>query len=135
LTISRRSIILRQVTKYRTIGTGADSLARLGRAIASPIRVRALQALKQGELCLCQLSALFRLADSTASKHMSLLGDVGLVQSRRDGRWTHYSLPDRPAAEVAAVLDLVDRMSTDDPAVLDDARRVRALACKAQALP
>jgi arsenate reductase/ArsR family transcriptional regulator len=88
-----------------------------------------LQALRQGELCLCELSALFRLADSTVSKHLSLLGDVGLVQSRRDGRWTHYSLPSEPTEEAAAMLGLVDRMSADDPVVQEDAKRMGGLAC------
>ncbi len=117
------------MTKYRTIGTSADSAARIGRAIASPIRIRALQALRKGELCLCELSALFRLADSTVSKHMSLLGDVGLVQSRRDGRWTHYSLPENPTEEVASVLSLVDQMAAGDPVVREDAGRVGHLGC------
>jgi DNA-binding transcriptional ArsR family regulator len=111
------------------VGAGADSLARLGRAISSPIRVRALQALKAGDLCLCEISALFGLADSTASKHMSLLGDVGLVQSRREGRWTYYAHPAAPGEEVAAVLELVDRMAADDPVVRDDAARIGTLCC------
>jgi DNA-binding transcriptional ArsR family regulator len=117
------------VTKYRILEASTDSMARLGRALASPIRIRALQALKRGELCLCEISALFGLADSTASKHMSLLGDVGLVQSRREGRWTHYSLPDRPTPEVAEVLELVDRMAAADPVVKDDAGRIGGLCC------
>lgn len=117
------------MTKYRTTETTAQSVARLGRAIANPIRVRALQALRESELCLCEISELFGLADSTASRHMSLLADVGLVSTRRDGRWTHYSLPHEPTDQVAAVLALVDRAVADDAVVREDARRIRGLCC------
>jgi hypothetical protein len=66
---------------------------------------------------------------------MSLLGDVGLVQSRREGRWTHYSLPTSPTGEVAAVLELVHRMAADDPLVQEDAARVGGLCCGPGKIP
>jgi ArsR family transcriptional regulator len=105
------------------MGTGTSLLTRYAKAIASPVRIRALHALKKGELGLCQLSALFGMADSTVCTHMSVLRDVGLVQSRRDGRSTHYSLPAERTAGVAAVLELVD-MSANDPLVREDAARI-----------
>ena len=54
-------------------------LTRTGKALGDPQRVRALAALRGGELCLCRLIALLRLAPSTVSKHMSLLIQAGLV--------------------------------------------------------
>jgi ArsR family transcriptional regulator len=118
------------VTNYRTIVPAVNTAARVGRALASPIRIRALLALRERELCLCQLVEIFAVAPSTMSKHMSVLGDCGLVQSRREGRWTHYRLPDEPDREIAGVLQFVINMAGGDPAVRDDAARIRDVDCR-----
>lgn len=61
------------------------------KALSDLSRVRLLSALEQGELCVCQLIALLKLAPSTVSKHMSILRQAGLVSSRKDSRWVYYS--------------------------------------------
>lgn len=70
--------------------------ARLFAALSDPTRLRLLLALRDGELCACQLIALVGLAPSTVSKHLTLLRDAGLVAARKDGRWVHYRLEEHP---------------------------------------
>ena len=55
------------------------------KALADENRVRMLMALRGGELCVCQITELFGLAPSTMSKHLSMLFQAGLVESRKDG--------------------------------------------------
>lgn len=62
------------------------------KALADETRLRALGALKGGELCVCQLVALLDLAPSTVSKHLTILRAARLVDSRKDGRWMYYRL-------------------------------------------
>ncbi|MEI6788362.1 MAG: metalloregulator ArsR/SmtB family transcription factor [bacterium] len=62
------------------------------KALADETRLRALCALRGGELCVCQLIALLELAPSTVSKHLSILRAARLVESRKDGRWMYYRL-------------------------------------------
>ena len=69
-----------------------DVLA-VAKALADESRLRALCALQQGELCVCQIIELLGLAPSTVSKHMSILRQAGLVRGRKEGRWMHYRLP------------------------------------------
>lgn len=69
-----------------------DDYISITRALSDPHRVRALLALRNGELCVCQLIDLFGLAPSTVSKHMSVLKQAGLVSSRKDSRWVYYNL-------------------------------------------
>ena len=61
------------------------------KALADENRVRMLLALRDGELCVCQITELFGLAPSTISKHLSILYQAGLVESRKEGRWIYYS--------------------------------------------
>ncbi len=73
-------------------------------ALADTSRVRLLMALRDGELCLCQLLGVLKLAPSTVSKHMSILHNAGLVTAEKRGKWVYYSLagPDAsPAAREA----------------------------------
>jgi len=72
-------------------------LLRITKALADPNRVRVLLALQRGELCVCQISELFQLAPSTISKHLSILHNAGLIESRKDERWVFYRLPDKAA--------------------------------------
>jgi ArsR family transcriptional regulator len=65
------------------------------KALSDPGRVRALFALRNGELCVCQIIELLGLAPSTVSKHMLILKQAGLVLSRKEERWIYYRLTDK----------------------------------------
>ncbi|MFA9478730.1 ArsR/SmtB family transcription factor [Phycisphaerales bacterium AB-hyl4] len=70
------------------------------KALADEGRGRAIMALADGELCLCQIVEVLGLSPSTVSKHMSILHQAGLVERRKDGRWHYYRLADREAPSV-----------------------------------
>lgn len=61
-------------------------------ALSDENRVRLLMSLAEGELCVCSLVDLIGLADSTVSKHMSILREAGLVETQKRGRWVYYRL-------------------------------------------
>ena len=91
------------------------------KALADDKRVRALLALRQGELCVCQITELFGLAPSTISKHLSILSQARLVDSRKDGRWIYYKLPGKEAPRaVRAAIDWIEKSLADDPRVAGD---------------
>lgn len=100
----------------------------LTKALADATRVRALLALRQGELCVCQITELFGLAPSTMSKHLSILYQAGLVESRKDGRWIYYRLP-RQAASVAVreALDWAVKSLRAEPRITEDARQLKKI--------
>ena len=51
------------------------------------------------ELCACQITELLQVSGATASRHLRLLQNVGLVESRKEGRWVYYKLLKPAAAE------------------------------------
>jgi DNA-binding transcriptional ArsR family regulator len=101
------------------------------KALADATRVRVLLALRSGELCACQITELFGLAASTMSKHLGLLRQAGLVESRKDGRWIYYRLPGKAApAPVRQALQWVIRSMTGEPRIREDAQALkRILKC------
>jgi DNA-binding transcriptional ArsR family regulator len=103
-------------------------LMAVTKALADETRVRILLALEPGEICVCQIVELLELAPSTVSKHMSILRQARLVDSRKEGRWMFYRLADedRPAAarELSA---LVFRLTAAAAQRRADVQRLRQI--------
>jgi DNA-binding transcriptional ArsR family regulator len=98
------------------------------KAAADPARVRILKLLEGQELCGCLFIEIMGLSQSTISGHLSLLKAAGLVTSRREGRWVHYSLSGRKQNQYALpILALLLGWLEDDPKVRADRRRLAAL--------
>jgi DNA-binding transcriptional ArsR family regulator len=100
----------------------------ISRALADENRVRTLLALRRGELCVCQITELFGLAPSTVSKHLSILFQAGLVESRKDGRWIYYKLPGPDApAQVREAIGWVEQALDGNPRVAEDQRTLKRI--------
>jgi ArsR family transcriptional regulator, arsenate/arsenite/antimonite-responsive transcriptional repressor len=98
------------------------------KALADEHRVRTLLALRKGELCVCQITELFDLAPSTISKHLSILYQAGLVESRKDGRWIYYQLPGKSAPVVVReALDWIQKALAKNRHVVEDDKRLQLI--------
>lgn len=71
-----------------------EGLADTFRALGDPTRVRILDALSHGELCVCDLAAVLSLSQSAVSHQLRLLRSLRLVRARRSGRMVFYGLHD-----------------------------------------
>jgi ArsR family transcriptional regulator, lead/cadmium/zinc/bismuth-responsive transcriptional repressor len=77
--------------KPDTVGALADIFKVLG----DPTRVRILDVLSRGELCVCHLAGLLGLTESAVSHQLRLLRNTRVVRSRREGRLIYYALDDK----------------------------------------
>ncbi len=100
----------------------------VARALGDENRVRALLALRGRELCLCQIIELLGLAQSTVSKHMSILRQARLVRTRKTGRWVFYRLTGKGASrEVHGALDWLQESLATHPSALQDEHRIQEI--------
>lgn len=107
-----------------------DFLA-ITKALSDESRVRALMALKDGELCLCQIIDLLELAPSTVSKHMALLLQAGLLEKRKEGRWHFYRLASNSVPiEVKNALTWVIQSFAEEVVVHEDSKKLATLRKK-----
>ena len=98
------------------------------KALADETRVRMLLALRDGELCACQIVELAQLAPSTVSKHMSILKQARLVDSRKEGRWMYFRLANSTApALVRQTLAWVEKSLAEDEQVKQDRQRLELI--------
>ena len=98
------------------------------KALADENRVRTLMVLRNGELCVCQIIEFLGLAPSTVSKHMSILKQARLVESRKEGRWVYYRLADEETSDsTLSALHWVTGCLTDDPLIKRDSVKLERL--------
>ncbi len=101
---------------------------RLFGALSDEHRLRMLLALRHGELCVCQLIELMGLSPSTVSKHLSILRDAGLLDSRKEGRWVYYRMADSPVFPMIGkkAPPFFQSLEKSEPVQADD-RRLRCI--------
>lgn len=66
--------------------------AKIFKALCDEKRLHILDLLGSGEKCACVLIEQMQIGQSALSYHMKILCDSGIVHSRQDGKWTHYSI-------------------------------------------
>ena len=66
--------------------------AKVFKAFSDEKRLAILEMLRNGEKCACQILDDMNIGQSTLSHHMKILTESGVVESRKDGKWTYYSI-------------------------------------------
>lgn len=66
--------------------------SKIMKALSDPNRFKIINLLADGEKCACKILENFGFTQPTLSHHMKVLSDCGLVNTRKEGIWNHYSL-------------------------------------------
>ena len=77
----------------------ADKQSRFFKALAEETRLRILKLLEVREMCVCEVMVALGLTQPTASHHLGILENVGLVKDRKEGKWVFYSIADQKLIE------------------------------------
>ncbi len=102
-------------------------------ALADKTRLRLLNLLRDGEVCVCFFAGTLDTNNPKISRHLSYLKRASLVSARRDGKWMHYSLT-RPTDKTAAeVFDATMKMLEANPEMKRDRERLIDFCCSPDA--
>jgi len=93
----------------RTDGA-VDAQLSVFKALANEKRIHILEALRDGELCACELETVLDAPQSTVASHLSSLRDAGLVNTRKSGKWTYYRIADTASLQL---LELAEALGED----------------------
>ncbi len=96
--------------------------ASLFKAAGDITRLRVLKLLSVRECCVCELSGITGLSNSTISEHLKKLKGCGLVKERKKSYWSYYSLildGEEFKRRFTALLD-----SLDDPQFVSDSEKL-----------
>jgi ArsR family transcriptional regulator len=105
----------------------AADLDRMFRAFSDPTRLRILHLLSGGEVCVGDLVEALEVPQPTASRHLRYLRESGLVEVRREGRWSFYSLAEARSGLHRSLLDCLSSSFGEVPELQADAERAARL--------
>lgn len=78
--------------------------AKVFKAFCDEKRLAILELLRSGEKCACVLVDQMEIGQSSLSYHMKILCESGVVDSRQEGKWTHYRLSESGCKYAAELL-------------------------------
>jgi len=70
------------------------NLSRFFKALADETRLRIIRLLEIREMCVCEIMIALNLTQPTASHHLGILENAGIVKDRKKGKWVFYSIAD-----------------------------------------
>jgi len=105
-------------------------LISIYQCLCDQTRLRILNLLDGGELCVCHFQRILGEPQVKVSKHLAYLRKRGLVTSRREANWMIYRLPVRPIPELKANLACLQDCIREDPRFRKDREKLRALQAR-----
>ena len=83
---------LKQIADKVSEAETADKQSRFFKALADETRLMILKLLEVREMCVCEVMVALNLTQPTASHHLGILENAGLVKNRKEGQWSFYSV-------------------------------------------
>jgi ArsR family transcriptional regulator len=108
-----------------------ERTAEILKALADPTRLRIVNLLRHGELCVCDLMEALQIPQSPISRHLATLKNGGWVKARRSGKWMHYMLLESPSSLQMRIADILkEELPMIEISREDDRRYFAYLAVK-----
>ena len=96
-------------------------------AFADPTRLRILNLLRGGELCVCDLISVLDVPQAKVSRHLAYLRRASLVNVRKDGLWAYYALAPARRTLHAKLMECLACCFADEPQLARDAAKLGRL--------
>lgn len=104
-------------------------MERFFRALADRTRLRLLNLMSNGEICVCFFVEVLGMSQPKISRHLGYLRRAGVVAARREGKWIHYRIVEPPNAHAAQVFDGIRSWLVEDDEMKRDLRRLETVCC------
>ncbi len=124
---------LPQQTDLNVTINSADS-AQMFKALGDETRLRMLGLLRHGELCVCDITEVLKLPQSTASRHLAYLKNSNWITGARKGKWMYYRLREDTceqsvAQSIITYLTSIDQIREDYRILLQHLKMKREQEC------
>lgn len=103
-------------------------------ALADKTRLRLLNLMRDGEVCVCFFAETLQTNNPKISRHLSYLKRSNLVTGRRDGKWMHYRINAPTDKNALEVFNSTMKMLEADKQMKADREKLTAFACSLNAL-
>lgn len=113
-----------------------DKAMRIFKALSDKNRVRILKLLESRPLCVCEITDILGIAQSSTSEHLKVLREAGLIRDEKDSYWVNYHLAERSENKfIREQLRILAGLFNDDIVIKEDRRKAqkvdrRSLCCE-----
>lgn len=105
-------------------------------ALGDRTRLRLLNILRDGEVCVCYFTETLQELQPKISRHLAYLRQAGLVETSREGKWVYYRLAEPADENAARVLrEVMNWLATDEQMQQDRARLLQINCCEPENMP
>lgn len=102
-------------------------LIKIYECLCDQTRLRLLNVLSQGPLCVCHFQTVLAEPQVKISKHLAYLRERELVECERQGNWVIYELLAKPSRELAANLACLQDCVRENPVFKRDLARLKKI--------
>lgn len=103
-------------------------------ALADKTRLRLLNLMRQDEICVCFFTEVLGESQPKISRHLAYLRNAGIVESRREGKWMHYSISAPKDENAGKVLSEVLGWLAAQDEMRKDREKYRQVCCSPEML-
>ena len=103
-------------------------------ALADRTRLRLLNLMRGGEVCVCFFAETLGTNNPKISRHLAYLKRAGLVRARRDGKWMHYRINEPEHKDAAQVFSATMEMLGKDEEMQKERKTLVDVCCRSPAL-
>jgi ArsR family transcriptional regulator len=98
---------------------------RMFKGLADVNRLRILNLLMHGELCVCDIQYVLDSPQPNVSRHLIYLKNSGLVEDRREGPRMYYRIPESAGGVRQQLFAFLRRVFEGEPSFSEDARKLK----------
>ena len=97
----------------------------MAKALSDPSRLRILTALRDRELCVCELCDALEMTQSTLSTHLQVIRQAELVSARKEGKWMYYRITPDAEGLLSQLFQSFSLSLKKDPVLSRDAKNLK----------
>lgn len=83
-------------------------LIQILKALSDETRLRILNILRDGPLCVCEIEAILEISQSNASRHLSKLTNANLVNYYKESKFIYYKLDHETLKQYSFIQNILD---------------------------
>jgi ArsR family transcriptional regulator, arsenate/arsenite/antimonite-responsive transcriptional repressor len=95
-------------------------MEKIFKALGDRNRIRILKMLEVKPMCVCEITHILGIAQSSASRHLSILRDAGFINDEKEGLWVNYALTVSKDDIVATIMTGLRRWGNEDHRIVQD---------------
>lgn len=100
-------------------------IVEIMKALSDENRIRIVNLLLQGELCVCEIETILGLSQTNASRHLAKLKTAGIVEIRKEYQWVYYKIREKFIVENKPLFEYLISELNEDQICSADCRKLK----------